>query len=76
MARLNQYELEQLWVRGSLPGVAYRFGDVVRLKFGERAGESGRVVALLAVEPAPDYIIELPDGTSAEAAQPDIERAV
>ena len=73
---MNQYELEQLWVKGSLPSVTYSFDDAVRLKSGERAGEVGRIVALLAIDPAPDYIIEFPDGRSARAIESDIERAV
>jgi hypothetical protein len=72
---MTQYELEQLWVKGALPGVAYSFGNKVRLKAGERAGEVGRIVALLAVEPQPDYVIEYPDGRSERAEESDIERA-
>jgi len=71
---MTQYELEQLWVKGSLPDVSYKFGDEVRMKSGERGGEVGRIVALLAIEPAPDYVIEFPDGTSERAFQPEIER--
>lgn len=72
---MNQYEFEQLWVKGALPNVTYKFGDEVRMKGGERAGEVGRIVALLAVEPAPDYVIEFPDGRSEQATQPEVERA-
>jgi hypothetical protein len=73
---VNQYELETLWANGSLPNVAYRFDNKVRLKTGERAGEVGRIVALLAIEPQPDYVIEYPDGRSKRAVESDIERAV
>jgi hypothetical protein len=72
---MNQYELEGLWENGSLSNVSYRFGHAVRLKTGERAGEVGRIVALLAVEPQPYYVIEFPDGRSENAVQSDIERA-
>lgn len=72
---MTQYELEQLWIEGSLPEVSYKFGDEVRMKSGERAGEAGRIVALLAIGPAPDYVIEFSDGTSENAIQPEIERA-
>ena len=73
---MTQYELEQLWVKGSLPSVAYSFDNKVRLKAGERAGEVGRIVALLSIEPHPDYVIEYPDGRSKRAVESDIERAV
>ena len=73
---MTQYELEQLWVKGALPSVAYSPGNKVRLKTGERAGEVGRVVALLAIEPQPDYIIEYHDGRSKRAVESDIESAV
>ena len=72
---MNQYELEQLWVKGALPNVTYKFGDEVRMKSGERAGEVGRIVALLGIEPAPDYIIEFPDGRSERAVESEVERA-
>jgi hypothetical protein len=45
-------------------------------KAGERAGEVGRIVALLAIEPVPEYIIELPDGSSEQAIESDLEWAV
>ena len=71
---MNQYELEQLWVDGNLPDVTYKFADEVRMKSGERAGEVGRIVALFAIEPAPHYVIEFPDGTSENAIQAEVER--
>ena len=37
--KVTQYELEQLWVKGALPNIAYSFGNEVRLKAGERADE-------------------------------------
>jgi hypothetical protein len=73
---MNQYELEGLWAEGALPNVTYKFGDEVRMKGGERAGEAGRIVALIAIDPAPHYVIEFPDGTSASAVQSEVERAV
>ena len=72
---MTQYELEQLWADGALLDVTYKFGDEVRLKIGERAGEVGRIVALWTIEPAPSYIIEFPDGTSESAIQSEVERA-
>ena len=72
---MTQYEIEQLWVEGGLPNVTYKFGDEVRLKSGERAGEAGRVVALWTIDPDPNYIIEFPDGTSESASQAEVQRA-
>jgi hypothetical protein len=72
---MNQRELEQLWVKGALPGVSYKFGDEVRIKVGERAGATGRIVALLATEPAPDYIFEFSDGTDGRAPESELEPA-
>ena len=69
---MTQYELEQLWVDGALPDVSYKFGDEVRLKSGERAGETGRIVALWTIAPVPNYIVEFPDGTSENAIQSDL----
>jgi hypothetical protein len=57
---MDQFELERLWA--SIPGidgVAFRFGEAVRVKFGEHAGEAGTVVALLSLEPIPTYTVEL-----------------
>ena len=73
---MTHYEIEQLWVKDALPDVIYKFGDEVRLKRGERVGEVGRIVALFALEPAPHYVIEFPDGRSENAIQPNIERAL
>jgi hypothetical protein len=73
---MTHYEIEQLWVKDALPDVIYKFGDEVRLKSGERVGEVGRIVALFALEPAPHYVIEFPDGRSENAIQPNIERAL
>ena len=56
---MNQFELEKLWVSvPGIQGVAYHFGDEVRVKAGEHAGEVGRVVALTEVEPTPVYVVE------------------
>lgn len=72
---MNQFELEKLWVSvPGIQGVAYHFGDEVRIKAGEHAGEVGRVVALIEVEPTPVYVIELMlTGLSPMAQQSDLE---
>ena len=74
MAKLTHYEIETLWVKGALD-VAYGFDDGVVVKSGKRAGERGRIIALFALEPAPHYMIEFPDGSSAAALEPEIEPA-
>jgi hypothetical protein len=59
--RFNQYELESLWITSdAIPGVDYKFGDLVRVESGEYAGQTGEVIALLAIDPEPVYLITLP----------------
>jgi hypothetical protein len=74
---MDQFELERLWA--SIPGidgVAFRFGDAVRVKYGEHAGEAGTVVALLTLEPIPSYTIELSlSGKTLRLPQSKLERA-
>ena len=71
---MTQYELENLWIKSPIPGVAYQFGDKVSVISGEQAGEVGRIVALLAIEPSPMYVIELPTGKGLTLLQSDLER--
>jgi hypothetical protein len=73
---VNQYELEGLWVKGSLPGVEYRFDDAVLIKHGEHGNKVARVVALICIEPTPVYVVEFQAGNSAVLEQSDLERAV
>ncbi len=70
----SQYELESLWVKGALPSVDLRFGDEVRASSGEHRGKTGRVVALLSIDPVPLHVIEEPVGTSFNAIRSDLER--
>jgi hypothetical protein len=46
---------------------------VVRLKAGDRRGETGEVIVLFTLEPVPTYMVELPDGTSEVALEPELE---
>lgn len=69
---MTQYEIESRWVEGVLD-VAFSFGDIVRVKSGENAGKEGRIVALFVLEPHPTFMIELLDGSSVAAVEPDIE---
>lgn len=73
---MNQYELEGLWVKGSLPGVDYRFDDMVLIKRGEHAAEVARVVALISIDPTPVDVVEFQAGNSAVLEQADLERVV
>jgi hypothetical protein len=73
---VNQYELESLWVKGSLPGVHYRFDDAVLIKRGEHTDKVARVVALIQIDPTPVYVVEFQAGDSAVLEQHDLERAV
>jgi hypothetical protein len=73
---VNQYELEGLWVKGSLPGVDYRFDDAVFIKRGEHGDKVARVVALIQIDPVPVYVVEFQAGDSAVFEQSDLERAV
>jgi hypothetical protein len=69
---MTQYEIESLWVEDNLD-VTFSFGEVVCVKSGEAIGKQGRIVALIVVEPHPTYVIELPDGSSVVAVEPDLE---
>ena len=73
---MNQYELEGLWVKGSLPDVDYRFDDSVLIKSGEYANQVARVVALMSIDPIPVYVVEFQAGHSAVLEQADLERVV
>jgi hypothetical protein len=69
---MTQQEIESRWTQNALP-VAFRFSDTVRINSGEDLGKTGRIVALFKLEPYPTYVIELMDGTSAVAVEPDLE---
>ena len=58
---VTQYELESLWVKSALPGIVYTFDTRVRAVAGEHVGRTGRVVALLSIDPSPLYVIEEPE---------------
>jgi hypothetical protein len=70
---VTQYELESLWVKSALPSVAYAFDTRVRAIAGEHVDKTGRVVALLSVDPSPLYVIEEPEGTSFNAQETELE---
>ena len=56
---MTQYELETLWITPEgMPGVSYRFSDLVRIKSGDYSGKTGEVISLISVEPEPVYMVE------------------
>ena len=74
---MDQFELERLWASvPGIEGVAFRFGDLVRIKSGEHAGQVGKVVALLSLVPMPSYTVELAlSGKSIPLQQSQLEPA-
>jgi hypothetical protein len=61
MGKPTQYDLESAWITSEgIPGVSYRYGDIVRVRTGERAGETGEIIALHSIHPEPNYGIVLP----------------
>jgi hypothetical protein len=57
----TQYELESQWTTAEgIAGVRYRYSDLVRIKAGDHAGETGEIITLLALTPEPTYGIVLP----------------
>jgi transcription antitermination factor NusG len=48
------------WLAGeTVPGVAFAHHQSVRIVSGPHADEAGRIVLLLAVEPAPVYVVAI-----------------
>ena len=72
---LTQFELESRWVAAEgIPGVIYRFSDLVRIKFGECSGKTGEVIALLSTDPEPVYMVVVsPDERSVVLSQRELE---
>ena len=58
---MTQYELESRWITAEgIPGVSYRFSDLVRIKSGEYSGQTVEVIALISIEPEPIFVVVLP----------------
>ena len=58
---MTQYELENRWVtEEGVPGVVHRFSDLVQIKSGEYSGQTAEVIALLALDPEPMYMVIVP----------------
>ncbi len=72
MPEMTHYEIEGLWLEKHLD-VAFAFHDPVRIRTGERSGETGWIVALVKLEPIPTYVIEFPDGSSVNAVESAIQ---
>jgi hypothetical protein len=72
---LTQHELESRWTTAEgIPGVSYRFSDLVRIVSGDYAGLTAEVIALLALAPQPIYMVVLPPNEkSVVLAQSELE---
>jgi hypothetical protein len=72
---MTQYELESLWITPEgIPGVNYRFSDLVRIRSGEHSGETAEVISLISVEPEPVYMVEFsPCGRSVPFSEGELE---
>ena len=72
---MTQYELEKAWTTDEgISGVVYRFGDVVRVKNGEHAGQLFRVIALFSLTPEPNYgLTRCTDETYVSLMQSEVE---
>lgn len=58
------------WMAGELPpGVHFKLNESVRVVAGWHGGMSGSVIALLGLEPEPQYLIELGSGQTIEEFQ-------
>ena len=58
---MTQYELETLWIAPEgVPGVSYRYSDLVRIKSGDYSGKTAEVISLISIEPEPIYVVVLP----------------
>ena len=54
--RPTQHDLESRWITAEgIPGVNYRYGDIIRIITGDHAGEDAEVIALLSINPEPKY---------------------
>jgi hypothetical protein len=71
----TQYDLESQWITSEgIAGVEFRYGDIVRIKNGEHAGVTARVIALFSTEPEPKYgVVFPPQETFAWVEQKDLE---
>lgn len=72
---MSQYEIESQWITpGGIPGVAFRFGDIVRLKKAEFSDELFVVIALVSLSPTPMFgVTRLPDEKYVTALQEELE---
>ena len=73
--RASQYDLESRWVTAAgIPGVSYRFSDLVRIKSGEYFGQTAEVIALMSIEPEPVYgVVLTPDEKFVVLSQQDLD---
>ncbi|HEU4327486.1 MAG TPA: hypothetical protein VFS21_30385 [Roseiflexaceae bacterium] len=56
---MDRQQIDQLWFSfQDIPGVALKLNDSVRITTGKHAGAYASVIALIAREPEPIYLIE------------------
>jgi len=72
---MSQYEIESQWITpDGIAGVAFRFGDIVRLKKAEFSDELFVVIALVSLSPTPMFgVTRLPDEKYVTALQEELE---
>jgi len=72
---MSQYEIESQWITPEgIPGVAFRFGDIVRLKNSEFGDQEFVVIALVSLSPKPMFgVTRLPDEKYVTATQEELE---
>ena len=72
---MTQFELESRWITAAgIAGVNCRFSDLIRIKSGDHAGQTAEVIALLALDPEPIYMVVLPpDEKSVVLPQSELE---
>ena len=72
---MSQYEIESQWITPSgIPGVEFRFGDIVRLKNSEFGDQEFVVIALMALSPQPKFgVTRVTDEKFVMAKQEDLE---
>jgi hypothetical protein len=71
---MSQYEIESRWITpDGIAGVAFRFGDIVRLKKAEFSDELFVVIALVSLSPTPMFGVTSPDEKYVTALQEELE---
>ena len=72
---MTQFDLESQWITpAGVPGVNYRFSDLVVIKTGKYSGQTAEVISLIGLDPEPTYVVVLPlDEKSAVLPQSELD---